>query len=334
MIRIIINYAGNDGLWGLKRTSSAKSNSYTQGLYHFDEHGGSNVTVYIADTGIYTEHHDFEGRAVTAFVAENLGDEGETDLQGHGTHVAGTVGGSLYGIAKKVNLVSVKVLFNNSTFTSSTLAAGLEAVTWICTDFANKRQRDKKYKAVVNASLGLPMLLPTIEQLVTSCTDSGLTFVNSAGNKDVDACTTSPARVSSVITVGATDRHDKMADFSNYGSCVDILAPGVDVLSAGIAGIDSTAIMSGTSMAAPHVTGVIARYLSGHHENPSPHQIKAWLLDMAAKDDIEIDVNKMTTANRMLYMPCASGRLKLLRRLIFIEMRIIIYQNISPLFTP
>ena len=280
-------------------------------MYHFDENGGSNVTVYIVDSGIYTRHHEFGGRAVTGFVAENLADEGETDLQGHGTHVAGIVGGSLYGIAKKVDLVSVKVLFNNSTLTS-TVAAGLEAVTWVCTDFVTKRQRNKKYKAVVNASLGLPMPLPTVEQLVTACTESGLTIVLSAGNDADDACNASPARVSSVITVGATDRHDKLADFSNYGSCVDILAPGVEVLSAGIAGANSTAIMSGTSMAAPHVTGVIARYLSGHHENPSPYQIKAWLLDMAAKDDIEIEGIKMTTANRMLYMPCASGRLGLL----------------------
>ena len=290
-------------MWGLTRTSSEKRANYSTGYYHYDEQGGRDVSAYIIDSGIYMEHEEFQGRVIWGYTAVNLVHEGHTDLDGHGTHVAGTVGGSTFGIAKMVRLIAVKVFDKEGTATATST---IEGVLWACKHFVENRQRNKRYKGVVNMSLGGP-IDPIQDALITECTDAGLTFVVASGNEDVDACLTSPARISSAITVGATSPDDTLADFSNYGSCVDILAPGVNIISAGITGPTSTKNLQGTSMAAPHVTGVIARYLSGHNENPSPHQIKAWLLDMAAKDDIEIDVNKMTTANRMLYMPCASG---------------------------
>ena len=290
----------------MTRTSSEKRADYSTGFYHYDEQGGRDVSAYIIDTGIYMEHEEFQGRVVWGYTAVNFTHEGNVDLNGHGTHVAGTVGGSTFGIAKMVRLIAVKVFDKDGT---SKITSTIEGVIWTCNHFVDNRQRDKRYKGVVNMSLGANGTNTVLETLISACVDAGLTFVAAAGNDNIDACLTNPARIASVITVGAANYTDTFASFSNYGPCVDILAPGVDIVSSWISHPTSASLLQGTSMAAPHVAGVIARYLSGHHENPSPHQIKAWLLDIAAKDDIEIDVNKITTPNRMLYMSCASGRL-------------------------
>ena len=242
-------------MWGLTRTSSEKRADYSTGFYHYDDQGGRDVSSYIIDTGIYVDHEEFQGRVIWGYTAADLTHEGNLDLRGHGTHVAGTVGGFTFGIAKKRRMIAVKVLDKKG---DSTSTSTIDGVIWTCNHFVDNRQRDKRYKGVVNMSLGGGSANPVLEALITECTDAGLTFVVAAGNNGSDACLTSPARISSVITVGATTPTDELADFSNYGSCVDVLAPGVDIISAWINGPSSSEKWPGTSMAAPHVTGVIA----------------------------------------------------------------------------
>ncbi|MFG2101570.1 S8 family serine peptidase [Micromonospora echinaurantiaca] len=277
----------NPPSWGLDRIDQRNlplNNSYTY------PNTASNVRAYVIDTGVLYGHNDFGGRAVSGFDAVDGGSA--DDCNGHGTHVAGTVGGSAYGVAKGVQIVGVRVLNCQGSGTNAQVVAGIDWVT------ANAVK-----PAVANMSLG-GGANSSIDTAVTNSINSGITYAVAAGNGDIfgnrqNACNYSPARVASAITVGATQNNDAAASFSNYGTCVDILAPGVNITSAWYTGNSATNTISGTSMASPHVAGAAALVLSA---NPSwsPQQVRDSLVNNATPNVV---TNPGTgTPNRLLYV--------------------------------
>ncbi|MEN3362726.1 MAG: hypothetical protein V7637_6708, partial [Mycobacteriales bacterium] len=236
--------------WGLDRIDQRAlplSNSYTY------DTTASNVHAYIIDTGIRTTHVDFGGRASVGTDAVGDGQNGQ-DCNGHGTHVSGTVGGSTFGVAKGVSLVAVRVLDCAGSGTNAGVIAGVDWVT-----------ANRILPAVANMSLG-GGASTALDQAVQRSIVAGVTYALAAGNSNVNACTTSPARTPEAITVGATDINDNRASFSNFGTCLDIFAPGVNITSDWGASNTATNTISGTSMATPHTTGAAALFLAA---NPS-----------------------------------------------------------------
>lgn len=232
---------------------------------------GSGVRSYVIDTGIYASN-DFSARLTTGYdFVDN--DAIATDCHGHGTHVAGTLAGTTYGVAKSATLVPVRVLNCSGTGYTSDVIAG---INWVITD----HQSNPSSPAVANMSLG-GEANKSLDDAVAAAVAAGVTMVVAAGNGNVDACTASPAREVTAITVGATDSTDARAAFSNYGNCVDIFAPGVSITSDGIATATSTATMSGTSMSTPHVAGAAAVYL-GLNPSATPAQVAAALTSSAS----------------------------------------------------
>lgn len=232
--------------WGIRRT--VKRTLPLPASYSYRE-DGTGVTVYVLDTGIYLEHEEFEGRATWGanFADSSLA---QTDVDGHGTHCAGTIGGKLYGMAKKVNLVAVKILDDQGSGSMSGIISGID---WI---LANKPLRS----SVASMSVG-GGFSAALNSAITNSMRFNLTFVVAAGNDNANSCSSSPASAAAAITVAASDIYDRKASFSNWGTCVDVFAPGVSITSAGIAGPASTATYSGTSMACPHVAGQVAKYI-------------------------------------------------------------------------
>ena len=215
--------------------------------------------MYVIDTGIYTSHSQFTGR--TRFGFDAFGGNG-IDTNGHGTHVAGTIAGSTYGVAPAASLVSVRVLDQTGAGSVSGVIAGID---WAITDHVSG-------PAVINMSLGAGKSA-SLESAVDRAYNDGITVVSAAGNSNVDACTTSPGgNKASGLTVGATTTTDARASYSNFGACLDLFAPGSGITSAGISSTTASAVMSGTSMAAPHVAGLAARYLSAA-TSASPSQV-------------------------------------------------------------
>jgi subtilisin family serine protease len=240
--------------WGLdridQRTAVTSPGSFTYSAT------GAGVTAYIIDSGIQTGNVDFSGRASVGFDA--FGGTG-LDCNGHGTHVAGTVGGETYGVAKDVSLVAVRVLDCNGSGSTSGVIAGVEWVT---------KNHTAGQPAVANMSLG-GGASTALDTAVANSIASGVTYAVAAGNGNTagvpqDACKSSPARVPAALTVGATDSKDAAASWSNYGSCLDLFAPGVSITSDWYTSTDATNTISGTSMAAPHVAGAAALYLQTH----------------------------------------------------------------------
>jgi len=245
---------------------------------------GSGTTAYIVDTGILSTHQQFSGRVLSGYTAISDGN-GTTDCNGHGTHVAGTVGGSTYGVAKNVSLVPIRILGCDGSGASSNVIAGLD---WIL--------KNGKKPAVVNMSLG-GGASTSLDSAVENLFNNGYVMVVAAGNSNTDACSSSPARVSKAITVAATDNTDTRASYSNYGSCVDIFAPGSQINSSWIGSNTATKVLNGTSMATPHVAGVVAEMLQSTL-TATPQTISTNLLNQASTNVVK---SPSGSPNRLLY---------------------------------
>lgn len=305
----LVRYVEQDGLIGLVGTQSP----VTWGLDRVDQSSlpldnsyeyaneGKDVHAYIIDTGILSDHAQFKGRMGEGFSAIEGGpgggsgipliggaldgllggggdDDGDDepsteDCNGHGTHVAGTVGGSDYGVAKSTTLHPVRVLDCNGSGTTSGVIAGID---WTADNF--------KKPAVANLSLG-GGASDSLDEAVREASALGITMVVAAGNEDADACNSSPAREKSAYTVGATDREDRRASFSNWGKCLDIFAPGKDITSAWHTSNYASKTISGTSMAAPHVAGVAALILQDRQQ-ALPDEIKRRLGERAVSGKV------------------------------------------------
>ncbi|KAI0191136.1 peptidase S8/S53 domain-containing protein [Xylaria flabelliformis] len=244
IIRASATQTGAD--WGLARLSNTSPSSST---YTYDDSAGEGVCAYIVDTGIDVDHPDFEGRAT---FASNQVDNDDTDGNGHGTHVSGTIGSKTYGVAKKVSLYAVKVLGADGSGTNSGVIAGMDFVVTDAPD------RDCPKGVVVNLSLG-GGVSSAVNEAAANVVSAGHFMAVAAGNEAEDASNSSPASEPSVCTVGATDKTDALSYFSNFGKLVDVLAPGSDIESTWPGGNTNT--ISGTSMASPHVAGIGAYFL-------------------------------------------------------------------------
>ncbi len=245
---VTANVTQTGATWGIDRIDQRDLPLDTNYNYNVT---GSGVTAYIIDTGIRTTHTQFGGRAAVSYDAIGDGQNGQ-DCNGHGTHVAGTVGGSTYGVAKGVQLRAVRVLNCQGSGTNSGVIAGVDWVT------ANHPS-----PSVANMSLG-GGASSALDTAVSNSVASGVTYGVAAGNDNLNACNYSPARVASAITVGSTTSTDARSSFSNYGTCLDIFAPGSSITSSWSTSDTATNTISGTSMATPHVVGVAALYLQSN----------------------------------------------------------------------
>jgi aqualysin 1 len=246
---------------------------------------GSGVHAYIIDTGIRVTHTQFGGRASVAFDAVGDGRNG-IDCNGHGTHVSGTVGGSTYGVAKAVTLHAVRVLNCSGSGTTSGVIAGVD---WVTGHHISP--------AVANMSLG-GGVSTSLDSAVRNSIASGVTYAIAAGNSNTNASNSSPARVSEAITVGASASNDARSSFSNFGSVVDIFAPGSSITSAWATSNTATNTISGTSMATPHVTGVAARFLQ-NNRTASPATVRNAIVNVATLN--ALSGIPTGTVNRLLF---------------------------------
>ncbi|KAJ0139591.1 Lactose permease, partial [Fusarium oxysporum f. sp. albedinis] len=239
--------------WGLARTSHVYSQKGVDTRYSYDATAGTGTTVYVIDSGIRTTHKEFGGRALWG--ANFVSGSPNTDEYGHGTHVAGIVGGKTYGVAKGCRMYAVKVIDKDGGGTMSNILQGLQ---WAVN---HAKSRGITKTSIINASLGGPYT-KIGNDAVKAATDLGITIVVAAGNYGDDAAYYSPASASSAITVAAIDSANYRTSWSNYGRVVDIFAPGSDILSAGHLSDSSSIYKSGTSMAAPHVAGLAAYFMA------------------------------------------------------------------------
>ncbi|MFI2434020.1 S8 family peptidase [Streptomyces sp. NPDC018693] len=235
--------------WGLDRID--QTSRPLSGTYTYPDSAGSGVTVYVIDTGVRISHSDFGGRARNGYDAVD-NDNVAQDGNGHGTHVASTVAGTTYGVAKRANIVAVRVLNNSGSGTTAGVIAGID---WVTANHSGP--------SVANMSLG-GGASAALDTAVRNSIASGVTYAVAAGNSNTNASSSSPARVTEAITVGATTSTDARASYSNYGSVLDIFAPGSSITAGWHTSDTATNTISGTSMATPHVAGAAAVYLAGH----------------------------------------------------------------------
>jgi len=282
--------------WGLTRISERRMS--LDGFYSYPTTAGSGVTAYIIDTGIYVSHSDFEGRATFGWKADSSWSN--TDGNGHGTHVTGTVIGRTYGVAKKAVAIAVKVLGDDGSGTNSGVLAGVD---WVISQYT------KSKPSVINMSLGGGKST-ILDNAVNGAVDAGIVVAVAAGNNNGNACSGSPSGASKVLGVGATDigvsSTDVRSYFSNYGSCVNIFAPGSDITSSWIGGVNAKNTISGTSMASPHVAGAAALLL-GVNPTASAASIQASLISTGTPDIINLQCSNTAcqqSRNVMLYNGC------------------------------
>ena len=255
--------------WGLDRIdqrSRPLNDAYSYGTT------GAGVKIYILDTGVYRWHPDFGGRVAAGYDATGSGTTG--DCNGHGTHVAGTAAGARYGVAKGATIVPVKVMYCDGLGLASEI---LEGMDWVAAD------HQPGEPAVANVSLTTVEPVSAVDVAVRYGILDGISYVIAAGNADMDACDVSPSRVPEALTVGATASSDGRAWFSNWGTCLDVFAPGKNIVSADAFSSSGAVTMSGTSMAAPHVAGAAARYLQGR-PSASPAQVTDSIVGTATTD--------------------------------------------------
>ena len=286
VVRLVTTEEG--ATWGLDRIDQRSLPLSTTYSY---TNAGLGVTAYIIDTGIRFTHSEFGGRAVSGFDAVNGGSA--DDCNGHGTHVSGTVGGATYGVAKQVTLVAVRVINCLGVGSNAHVIAGID---WVTGDHAPGAP------AVANMSLGSTSTSDALDAAVAGSISGGIRYAIAAGNGNLlgipkDACTTSPARVPEAMTVSATNMDDKKPFWANYGDCVDWFAPGVGVTSAWKSSDTATMTLSGTSMAAPHTTGVAALYLQSD-PGATPAQVRDALY---AKTTMGVVANSRTANNHLLF---------------------------------
>ena len=285
--------ADSTNYWGLDRID--QTDLPLDHAYYYPSSAGQGVNIYIIDSGIRKTHVNFTGRVNLVFDAVGGSiDPPASDCNGHGTHVAGTAAGNVTGVARKANIFSVRVLDCTGTGTTSLIVAGINWVT-----------QNHIKPAVANMSIS-GWQSPAEDAAITKAIAKGVTFVVAAGNSDDNACNYSPARVAGAITVGATGKFDSRSTFSNFGKCIDIFAPGEKILSSTIGSdseyqdVDGDGYeWSGTSMAAPHVTGVAALYLSA---NPTakPAEVTKYILDNALLGHV-LNVGE-ASPNRLLHI--------------------------------
>jgi aqualysin 1 len=254
--------------WGLDRIDQQQLPLDTSYNY---ESNGSGVHAYIIDTGIRATHSDFGGRASVAYDAVGDGQNG-FDCHGHGTHVAGTIGSTTYGVAKQVKLYGVRIAPCSG---SGTISDMIEGIDWVTRNHLNP--------AVANISFGASGISTSWNSAITASVKAGVVYAVAAGNSNMDACNYSPSSTPTALTVGATTSIDSKASYSNYGKCVDIQAPGTSIASLSNADDTSIRYMSGTSMASPHVAGVAALYLQTH-PTASPSEVMNSVVGSATKN--------------------------------------------------
>jgi subtilisin family serine protease len=276
--------------WGLDRVD--QRTGPLNGTFTYDSIAGAGVDVYVIDTGIYLEHNDFGGRATFAY--SSITGEANTDLNGHGTHCAGTIGGTLYGVAKNVNLKTVKVLNAGGSGTFAGVISGI--------NYVSNNQDPNAKGSIGSMSLG-GGATQTVDDAVVASVAAGVAYSIAAGNSNANACNYSPARVNvdGSATVGATANTDARATYSNIGTCVDIFAPGTSITSDWIGSPTATYTISGTSMATPHVAGALAVFFSVQETRATPADATAFLY---AKSTPNVVTNPGTgSPNRFLYAP-------------------------------